>query len=52
MSHAQTVLAARVADLWARAETMRRFGYMSSYHVLADKALRLEASMLGLRGLS
>lgn len=40
----------RIADLWARAETMRRFGYMASYHALADQALRLEARVLSLRG--
>lgn len=43
-------MTSRIADLWARAETMRRFGYFASYHALADRALSLEARFLSLRG--
>lgn len=39
-----------ISDLWARAETMRRFGYMASYHALVDRALSLEARILSQRG--
>lgn len=43
-------MTSRIADLSARAETMRRFGYFASYHALADHALTLEARLLSLRG--
>lgn len=43
-------MSAHLADLRARAETMRRFGYVASFHALNERLIRLEARLLSLGG--
>lgn len=50
MSSRRASYLAHIADLRARAETMRRFGYVASAHALDERVIRLEARLWSLGG--